>query len=169
MLTPAGSLFQIGSEDNLTFSAFRFPPKSERYRLEISSDDQPIVWCCENSTTFITIDTPIQIRSNPAFDALTTLDRAIREVEVHVVGDGLQRLRGGYWGFALDQVNEISMLEVEHPSIDLAYKYLSWPVLRNGLMALRDFIANQNLTHAVQGLQFGIYNARLKVGEGAFA
>ena len=111
----------------------------------------------------------MQVRSDPRLDALKTLNRAIENVEARVVQNGLQRLPGGYWGNALDTINDIRVQDTGPPQSALATRHLNWPVLRDGLKALRDFIADRNLTHSVRGLEFGINSGyRGQVGVGSF-
>ncbi|KAL8790636.1 MAG: hypothetical protein Q9213_000484 [Squamulea squamosa] len=170
MLTLAGSLYKIDPDSSLTLSAFSFPLGARLYRRGLATGDGHVVWCCENSTTYITIAVPMQIWSDPGLDATNTLSWAIKDVEAKTFRYGLQRLGGGYWDFALDHANDISALDVGPSQNGLTIKHLTWPVLRDGLKALKDFIAEQNLTHSVRGLQFGIHSAHLgQVGKGQIA
>ncbi|KAL8773455.1 MAG: hypothetical protein Q9209_001558 [Squamulea sp. 1 TL-2023] len=167
---PAILLYKIDPNIDLTLSIFNFPQRARVYRRGLATGDDHVVWCCENSTTYITIAVPIQVWSDPGLDALNTLSWAIKDVEAKTFRYGLQRLGGGYWAFALDQVNDISALDVGPSQNGLTIKHLNWPVLRDGLKALKDFIADQNLTQSVRGLQFGIHSAHLgQVGKGQFA
>ncbi|KAL8860767.1 MAG: hypothetical protein Q9178_002797 [Gyalolechia marmorata] len=169
MLTPAGSLFKIDRDQNLTLSAFSFQLRGGLYRRGLATGDPSVIWCRENSTTYITIGVPMQVWSDPGLDALKTLNRAIEVVEARVVQYGLQRLPGGYWGNALDRINEISVQDTGPPQIGLTIRHLNWPVLRDGLKALHDFIADRNLTHSVRGLQFDINSGyQGQVGVGSF-
>ncbi|KAL8679075.1 MAG: hypothetical protein Q9186_004615 [Xanthomendoza sp. 1 TL-2023] len=113
--------------------------------------------------------TPMQVWSDPGFDAVETLHLAIKDVEAQVFKNGIARLPGGQWEFGLDPINSISALDTGPPQFGLPIKHLTWPTLRDALKALNDFIKDRKLAHHVRGLQFGINSAHLgQVGKGAF-
>ncbi|KAL8821750.1 MAG: hypothetical protein Q9223_000274 [Gallowayella weberi] len=167
-MTLAGSLYRVNPNDNLTLSAFHPPLSGGLYRRGLATGDREIIWCCENSTSYISIGTPMQVWSDPGFDAVETLRLAIENVEAQVFQKGIARLPGGQWEFELDPNNHISALDIGPAYMGLPLKHLTWPVLRDGLKALSDFIKERKLNHQVRGLQFGIHSAHLQqVGKGA--
>ncbi|KAL8798944.1 MAG: hypothetical protein Q9182_006266 [Xanthomendoza sp. 2 TL-2023] len=85
----------VDPNDNFTLSAFNFPLSGGLRRRGLATGDEEIVWCCENSTSYITIRTPMQVWSDPSFDAVKTLHLAIKNVEAQVFKYGIARLPGG--------------------------------------------------------------------------
>ncbi|KAL8686987.1 MAG: hypothetical protein Q9224_005283, partial [Gallowayella concinna] len=164
-----GNLYTFNPKDNFTLSAFDFPLSGGLHHRGLATGDREIVWCCENTTSYITIRTPMQVWSDPGFDAVETLHLAINDVEAQVFKNGIARLPGGQWEFGLDPINSISALDTGPPQFGLPIKHLTWPALRDALKALNDFITDRKLAHHVRGLQFGINSAHLgQVGKGAF-
>ncbi|KAL8813433.1 MAG: hypothetical protein Q9200_000284 [Gallowayella weberi] len=155
---------RVNPNDNLTLSAFHPPLSGGLYRRGLATGDREIIWCCENSTSYISIGTPMQVWSDPGFDAVETLRLAIENVEAQVFQKGIARLPGGQWEFELDPNNHISALDIGPAYMGLPLKHLTWPVLRDGLKALSDFIKERKLNHQVRGLQFGIHSAHLQQG-----
>lgn len=143
----------------MTLSAFSFPLSGGLDRRGLATGDQQIVWCCANSTTYITVNTSTQIASSPGFDITKTLHDAIQDVEARITRVGNAMVRGGQWGFALDEVNVVSAKDTGDTGSKFGFRHLTWPVLRDGLKAVSDLIADRDLAKIVRGLQFGINSA----------
>ncbi|KAI4122432.1 MAG: hypothetical protein LQ338_005823 [Usnochroma carphineum] len=164
---PAILIFKPSSDDTLTLSALDFPTLSGLFRRGLATGDQEIVWCWQNSTTYITINTTVQVVLNPAFDALEILNYGIKDIEVRLSHSGNAIPPHSQWYLELNQSNTILAIDTGDPNSRALSGHLTWSVLRDGLKALRDLVTIKNLAHELQGLQFGINSGFFgRVGEG---
>ncbi|KAL8716188.1 MAG: hypothetical protein Q9220_000093 [cf. Caloplaca sp. 1 TL-2023] len=98
----------------------------------------------------------MSVAHDTGFDALQILYYAIKDVEARIVEAGNSRLGGGQWSFAFNHGYTASALDTGGSQFLQVFRHLTWPVLRDGLKALNDFVNVTNLTHDVKGLHFGI-------------
>ncbi|KAI4235992.1 MAG: hypothetical protein LQ352_008048 [Teloschistes flavicans] len=162
------SIFKPDPNDNLTLSAFSFPLGSGSLTHRgIATGDPQIVWCCQNTSTYITIDMAAIVRSEPGFDITQALRLSIKDVEARITQVGNSRLGGGQWALAVSEVNKISALDTGGEQFPDTRKHLTWPVLRDSLKALSDLIADRKIARYVHGLEFKIHSAFYgEVGKG---
>ncbi|KAL8636195.1 MAG: hypothetical protein Q9228_006383 [Teloschistes exilis] len=151
----------------MTLSTFNFPLGigSLRHR-GLATGDAQIVWCWRNSSTYITIDTDTTIGARAGFDITQALQLSIKDVEGRVTQVGNSRLGGGQWALAVNEVNKISAVDTGGSQYTDIHRHLTWPVLRDGLKAVNDFIADRKVARYVYGLEFKIHSAVWEVGKG---
>lgn len=163
------SFFRVDPDSNLTLSTLDLPLRGILNRRGLATGYPEIVWCCQNSTTYITINTKAQVATDLSFNATEILQFAIKDVEDIIIQTG-NAMVGGQWGLSLNKKNSISVDDSGDRDSEVTARHLTWPVLRNGLKALNDFVQSRNLTHSVRGLVFGIHSAFIgQVGEASIS
>lgn len=151
----------------MTLSAFNFPLGITGLRHRgLATGDAQIVWCWRNSSTYITIDTHAIVGARPGFNITQTLQLSIKDVERRITEVGNSRLGGGQWALAVSEVNKISALDTGGSQYTDIHRHLTWPVLRDALKAVSDFIADRKIERYVYGLEFKINSAFREVGNG---
>ncbi|KAL8826859.1 MAG: hypothetical protein Q9170_007242 [Blastenia crenularia] len=172
MTTLAGSNFAVEPGANLTLSAFDFPFHGSRNRRGLATGARQVVWCCQNTTTYVTINTTLSVTTDSSFDLLELLKSAIKQAEDGMIRNGNTIVRGGTWTFGLlDKPAIITAVDMGDPNSDATFRHLTWPVMRDGMKALNDFVttrdlATKNLAHTLRGWEVGINSAFLgQVGQ----
>ena len=153
------SFFKANPSDSLSLSALDLVSSGTLDNRGLATSDREIVWCCQNSTTYITINLTAQIVTDPSFDAKKILQYAVEDVQELIVQYGNAIIWGGQWGLQLGQRSNISADDTGDQHSEAVERHLNWAVLRDGLKALNDFVISKNLTHNLRGLEFGINSA----------
>ncbi|KAL8733037.1 MAG: hypothetical protein Q9181_003743 [Wetmoreana brouardii] len=159
MTTLAGSIFKPDPQMNITLSALNILRGGRFHHRGLATGDPVIVWCLKNSSTYVSINTSTEIAPSPGFNITETLRYGIKDVEARITQVGNAVVWGGQWGLAFSETNSISVKDTGDPDSKNKFKHLTWPILRDGLKALSDFITLMNLAHNARGLQFGINSA----------